>query len=723
VSETDGDAVPSGRTARSLPSRLTDVRDSAWSLVTTTAGLTVALLLVPGVKLTVPWSVVWVALAVTVGDALLRPALRLLATRSGPAGALILGLAAQVVVAWFALTRLPGLHASSGWDVVGVLLIAAVVMAAGRWLFGLRDNDYVLGDLRRRARRAARRRARRSADETGPDPHAGPGLLVVQLDGLAAPTLDYAVRAGLAPTLTRWLQDGTHRSEPWWARVPSTTPASQAGLLHEAADEIPAFRWWDRELGRLLVTNRPGDAAVIEQRLSAGRPGRGLLARGGAAVSTMFTGQAAISLLVVSRGSRGLGPGATFVEFCSSPFVLARALLLTVGEMVKELYQGWQQTVRRVEPRVSRLGAYPALRAITNVLLRDLNTSLVAEQMLAGAPVVFVDFVDYDEIAHHAGPLRPESLRALEGLDRVVGLLERFACETPRGYDVVVLSDHGQSLGKPFAQAYGATLEDLVQSLTDASAQSGRDRSRGAAEALHEHREDWRQVVSALRALGGTARDEDALGPEPPDLVSPVPVGAEGSGGIGADAIERELVVAASGNFAGVWITDVSGPWSLGAIERRWPDLVPGLAAHPGIGVVVGRDDDGHPVAVGGGGVRDLVTGTIEGEDPTTVFGPQAAADLERAAGLSSAADLLIVSSVDDVGLVHPFEGLVGSHGGLGGEQNRAVLMYPATWHVDDALRSDVGPERMLVGADAVHRQLVAWLTAAHLRDEPAERP
>ena len=83
---------------------------------------------------------------------------------------------------------------------------------------------------------------------------------------------------------------GTHTLEDWWARIPSTTPASQAGLLHGDSSQIPAFRWWDRDLGRLVVTNHPEDAALVEQRLTTGK---GLLAGGGTAVSTMFSGDAA----------------------------------------------------------------------------------------------------------------------------------------------------------------------------------------------------------------------------------------------------------------------------------------------------------------------------------------------------------------------------------------------------------------------------------------------
>ena len=108
-------------------------------------------------------------------------------------------------------------------------------------------------------------------------------MLVVQLDGVAAPVLREAIEAGLAPNIQRWITDGDHVLEDWWARIPSTTPASQAGLLHGDSGQIPAFRWWDRDLGRLVVTNHPEDAALVEQRLThrargcwpaAGRPSR-----------------------------------------------------------------------------------------------------------------------------------------------------------------------------------------------------------------------------------------------------------------------------------------------------------------------------------------------------------------------------------------------------------------------------------------------------------------
>jgi predicted AlkP superfamily pyrophosphatase or phosphodiesterase len=106
-----------------------------------------------------------------------------------------------------------------------------------------------------------------------------------------------------------------------------------------------------------------------------------------------------------------------------------------------------------------------ALRGLTNVLLRDLNVNLLAEHMARGAPALYCDFVYYDEVAHHAGPTRPESLASLEGIDRVLGVLQETARHTTRPYHFVVLSDHGQSQGATFRQRYGSGVEDVVRSL------------------------------------------------------------------------------------------------------------------------------------------------------------------------------------------------------------------------------------------------------------------
>ncbi len=292
-------------------------------------------------------------------------------------------------------------------------------------------------------------------------PGTEPGLLMVQLDGVAEPVLRWAIRAGNLPTLGHWLRTGSHTARGWHTGLPSTTPASQAGILHGASRQIPGFRWYEKETGKIMVSNRPRDAAVIESRLS---DGRGLLRDGGVSISNAFSGDAVTSLLTVSHAALPGRSARGWAAFMASPYGFTRALVLGVAEVITELHQARLQRRRNLQPRVSRSGAFLALRP-ASMLLRDVNVSLVAEQMARGVPAIYCDLVDYDEVAHHAGPARPESMRQLESLDRMLGVLQRLAPEAARDYHLVVLSDHGQSQGATFRQQYGEGLDDVVARL------------------------------------------------------------------------------------------------------------------------------------------------------------------------------------------------------------------------------------------------------------------
>ena len=327
------------------------------------------------------------------------------------------------------------------------------------------------------------------------------GVVFVQLDGVSFPVMQWVLQSGTMPTLRRWLDTGSHAVHEWTVQLPCTTPASQQAILQGHADGIPAFRWYDRDLGRVLVANRPDDASIIESRASTGR---GLLADDGVSVSNLFTGDAAkasmtMSRLEVTRGSRRTRQ--VFGRFLIRPDGLVRSISRTIAEMVRERFQATRQRRLEVHPRVHRSWTFAGLRAFSNCLLRDLNTAVVAEEMMRGARSIYVDYVDYDEIGHHAGATRIESLAALGGLDQVVAILEKVAQRAPRTYHLVLLSDHGQSQGEPFAARYGIDLSDLCRSLTDSQ-------TTGIEGSI----EGWGWVDSVLEDLGGTRTDRRAAG-------------------------------------------------------------------------------------------------------------------------------------------------------------------------------------------------------------------
>ncbi|HSL97333.1 MAG TPA: phage holin family protein [Candidatus Deferrimicrobiaceae bacterium] len=667
-----------------------------------------AIAVVPGIQLTggIP-SVLAAVFLIGVLNAMLRPVALAAAVPLGVLAVALLAVALQFAIVLLAGVIVPGLSVSGWTAAVEGALVFAVVNASIGWFVALREDDSYYAHLIRSLIRRT--------DDIG-RLHE-PGVVFVQIDGLARPILLNQIRAGRVPTLARWLRSGSHRITPWTCRLPSQTSASQAGILFGQNDGIPAFRWYEKSSGRLLVSNRPADAAEIERRLSRGN---GLL-RGGASIGNMFSGDAAESILTMSQLSApeaALGPARSWYYFFISPFALARAVFLTLGEAVKEVWQARRQAAAGIEPRIRRGGSYPLLRGITNVLLRQISVSLVAERMLRGLPVIYVDFTDYDEIAHHAGPERGEALDALDGVDHVIGALAQVAIDAPRPYRFVVLSDHGQSLGATFRQRYGATIGDLLRDLTGRAVDVRRATATVEAwgpvnvllsELTRTRGVSGRVVGRALRSRsrGGVVE----LGPSTSESAD-VDDRREAAGRSADD-----IVVCASGNLALVYFTTTPTRLTLEAIAERHPALLPGLAGHPGIGFVLVHSEQRGPVVLGPAGVRHLASDRVDGEDPLAPFGPTALDDLRRLDAMANVGDLVLNSRLDrETGEVAAFEELVGSHGGLGGWQTDAFVLHPADWPTH-------GETDALVGATAVHELLAAGLRTVREAPVSAGQP
>ena len=560
-------------------------------------------------------------------------------------------------------TPVDSLLGSMVFSIVNALVTA--VLATG-------DDNSFFGTLVRQL--AARQRKSDRDDE--------PGVIFIQLDGLAHSILEDQIGAGRAPTLARWLRSGDMKLDRWEPLLPTQTSASQAGILHGNNDGIPGFRWWEKQSQRLMVSNHPNDAREIMRRVSNGD---GLLATDGASIGNLLSGDAPRSFLTaatIDDPAREVRRSHVLDWVFVSPYRYVRWILLSIGEIVKELIQARAERLSGVEPRGARGFPYPLARAATNVLLRHLSTALVIEEMYRRTRAIYVDFVDYDEIAHHTGPARVEARDSIAGLDRIIGLIEKAAADAPRSYRFVVLSDHGQSPGAMFEQRYQKTVEQLVQDLAGPHVSV-----RGAT----AHVENW----GRLTPLMSEASRINGLGTRL--------TGASfrrRAGGAGESDEPPDIVVAASGNLAHVTFPGLPGRVTMEKIAAAYPDLVEGLVRHPGIGLVMARSEGRGALVLGGGGTRELADDRVDGADPLEPFGPSATKGLRRVDDMTNCGDLVIVSRFDPPsGEVAAFEAQVGSHGGLGGKQTDAFILHPADWRIDAPL----------VGAPTVHRQIRRW--------------
>jgi uncharacterized membrane protein YvlD (DUF360 family) len=548
------------------------------------------------------------------------------------------------------------LSVDSFWAALGVAFVASAVGVALEVLVGTNDDDaYTFQVIQRIARR-----------EGGRTITDAPGIVFLEIDGLALPVLQRAMRDGSAPNMARWLADGSHRFAEWETDLSSQTGASQSGILLGSNDDIPAFRWVEKESAKLVACSGPPDCAEIERRHASGR---GLLADGGASRGNLLSGEAEHVILTVSRMDAETRANPGYRAFFANGFSVVRVLVLFGWEVLLEWTAAARAKRRDVRPRGHRGGLYPFMRAAMCVVVRDLIVYGVLSDMMKGRPAVYATFSSYDEVAHHSGLERADTLEALRKLDEQFGRIERARPFAARPYEIVVLSDHGQTQGATFKQRNGYGLDELVE----------RSLAKGSVTAVAGGDEQSAMVGNAVVEATGRKRKKKSKN----------------------DVSDREVVVLGSGNLGLVYLMEERRRLTLEEIQTRHPRLLAALREHPHVGWLLVHSERHGAVVLGADGTRYLAEGRVDGVDPLANFSTTAPAHLLRTDGFEHVADIMVGSFYDpllDEGCA--FEELISFHGGIGGSQTRGFLLYPAELPL---------PDEPIVGAAAIHELLSEW--------------
>lgn len=529
-----------------------------------------------------------------------------------------------------------------------------------------------------------------------------PGVVFLEIDGLSKEVLQKAIIEGYMPTVKRWLESGSHKLTGWDTDLSCQTGGSQPGILHGNNFNIPGFRWFEKSSQKLYSSDRPDNVLEIEQKVSNGR---GLLAYNGASRANMYSGDAPESLLTVSTIGAGKRNTLEYFLFFANPYMLARTAGIFISHLVEEVVEGFLQHARKERPRINRFGYYPFIRALATGVLRELSIFALAGDMIRSLPAMYATFVGYDEVAHHSGVARKDAMRVLKGLDKMFEWLEGLGELTNRSYNFVVLSDHGQSNGATFRQRTGKTLEEVVGELVDLRTFSPPSED-----------ETWLRVNSLLtdiarqdsrsgRLVGRVFKKNMkyggvALGPE---VKGPADEDGDDLNKAGIMDIKKAIVLA-SGNLGLVYFTASKERMSLEEINREFPDLISGLLKYPEIGFVMVRSAVQGPLVLGAKGVYHLWDGQVEGENPLENYGELASRQLIYEDSFTNCPDVLVNSFYgQEMDEVAAFEELVGSHGGLGGNQTKGILIYPADLPLT---------KEPIVGASSLYKSIKQWVPA-----------
>jgi hypothetical protein len=498
-----------------------------------------------------------------------------------------------------------------------------------------------------------------------------PGVIIVEIDGLAYDVLCEAVEKDIMPTVKEMIDCKTHILKKWETDLSSQTGASQAGILHGNNENITAFRWIEKENdNQVMQCSGVTKVKILEERIS---DGNGLLVDNGASRSNLFSGDTDNVIFTFSKITdlRKLYNGAWFSIF-SNPNDFARIVVLVIEDMIHEIYSQLKHRILNIQPRISRGITYIPTRAGTNVFMREINTeTLIGDMMVGDIDVAYSTYLGYDEIAHHSGVRDDDVWFALKGMDRQIKRLLDGNKYSPREYQFVIQSDHGQTNGATFKQRYGESFEDFVKSLLP------QDISMYAKMSSNEDHfaEVYVPFSDKIDFIKNRNKEDEEK------VLS-----------------DSEVIVLASGNLAMIYLTQWRHRLTYEEINKMFPELIYEIVNNEYIGFVLVRSSQKGDMAIGKNGTYYLDTDEIEGKNPLEGFGDNIVQHLKRNSSFKYTPDILVNSFYDgEKDEVCAFEELVGSHGGVGGSQSEPFILYPSDWKV---------PDEEIIGAENIYKIL-----------------
>jgi len=463
------------------------------------------------------------------------------------------------------------------------------------------------------------------------------GLIIILVDGLGYKELSRTLKKGYGSFFLKLLKKG-FRIFPYFCGVPASTTATEAELFFGTSENIPGFTWFDRSLSRFIRGNRGESIIEFEQLVKK----RSELLMGGSCVLGIYSSSATqcdlsgtqLNLKYPLRALRKL-------QYILFIFLNPLRLILTLYLILKSLLMSIYVSGRG---RSKKKFTHLIKDAFSRIFLGNIASYIAELEIARETPVLFIDFVLYDEFAHEYGVNNRISYSSIRLIDWYCKSLYQAAKNSKRKYDFIVLSDHGQA---PSNQLKGQnSLENMMKSALNNSS----------------HR--------VVKTFG---------------FPSP-------------DPHEKNVYLVPVGSTVHIYFSEsLKKPMFAQKLEKKFPHIIDKLLKNPEIGWILIRSGDGAQSFVGRRGTIEFKDGKVRrvSGSPLTGFvsDGRVVTSLARYASFENNGDLVLFGSVDDGGSVQSFEDHRGTHGGFYGDMTEPFILTENKSVIDQLRKNnEMGP-------------------------------
>ncbi|MDX9974053.1 MAG: endonuclease/exonuclease/phosphatase family protein [FCB group bacterium] len=340
----------------------------------------------------------------------------------------------------------------------------------------------------------------------------GPGLILIQIDGLARPQFERALREKSMPFLQHLLRDEEYNLTTFYSGQPSSTPAVQGELFYGVRTAVPSWGF-RRENDEQAVTMMQSEAAAfVQEQLESRSPG---LLVDGSAYSDIYTGGAQESHFCASRMGWGdmlknVRPIKQFFILLIHAFVILRVLGLVVIELAWSVLDLIHGILSRYE-LLQELINIPARVGVV-IAMREIQTRGAMLDIVRGVPIIHLNFLGYDEQAHRRGPSSNFAHWTLKGIDGAIKRIWRTAQRAEdREYKLWVYSDHGQEDVVPYYNENERTVQEAVAAVFDRKWEEDRRRRDRGIQLERAHLLGGRRTKRVFKKLPPPSEIDDLV--------------------------------------------------------------------------------------------------------------------------------------------------------------------------------------------------------------------